>query len=377
MRKVRLAIDCRAATESMSGVGRYVLNLAKELGKTGEFRFFLLVRKNFHPDLRILPNTELVFLPKEAESIHYTNRLYWEQRFLRHHLRALNLDIFHATWNYGIPLMPPCPSILTLHDLLPIKFPSEFGSRSWRYAYLASQYIALYQARKIIAVSQSTKNEIIKHASFAAPKTTVILEGVEEEFRPASSNSSPRAYLLYVGGYGARKNVGNLLRAYEQAVTLFGISHPLYMTGFLDRFQSEDRAVYDQLILSVRENIKFLGFVRDADLPTLYQCAAMLIFPSLGEGFGFPPLEAMACATPVVTTKCGSIPEVVGEAARFVNGSDPNSIAQGIADVARNATLRSELVERGLTRSKTLSWKNCSDATINVYEEILAERGKQ
>lgn len=376
MRKIRLGVDCRAVTQNMSGVGRYVLNLLKHVGKSEEFHLFILARNDLHPELHTIPNATLVSLPKEAQSIHYVDRLRWEQQFLATQLRTLKLDIFHATWNYGIPLVRTCPSVLTLHDLLPMEFPGEFGSRSWRLAYLASQYIALYRATRIIAVSQYTKDTVAQYARFASTKTTVILEGVEEEFRPPPPSFNERSYILYVGGYGERKNVGNLLRAYEFATTTLGVNQPLCLTGSPERLLSEDRKIFDELSACVRGQIKFLGFVSDAELPALYQGASMLAFPSLGEGFGFPPLEAMACGTPVVTTKCGSIPEVVGDAARFVDGVDPKSIAHGIADIANNATLRSDLVERGFTRSASLSWKISSEATMKIYREVFAGEKK-
>lgn len=374
MKRKRMVIDCRAATKNMSGVGRYILNLVKGIQSAGRFDMFLLVRENFHPELSALANAELVSLPKEAESIHYVDRLRWEQGALRTQLRSLNADLFHATWNYGIPWLPTCHTVLTLHDLLPMEFPGEFGSRSWRYAYLISQYVALFRASKIIAVSQYTKNAVHQYAGFAASKTTVVLEGVESEFCPPSSGLSPGQYLLYVGGYGERKNVGNLLRAYEHALLAHGVSLPLHLTGSIDKLERADRQVHDRLAPEVRQQIRFLGFVSDGDLPALYQGAAMLLFPSLGEGFGFPPLEAMACGTPVVTTACGSIPEIVGDAARTVDGYDPESIARGIADVAHVPSLRSEMVDRGLQRARALSWETCAQATMKVYDEILAKR---
>lgn len=377
MKKIRLGIDCRAASGNMSGVGRYVLNIVKEIASTDRFQMVLLVRNDSFKDFQSLSNIELIPLQENAQSIHYVNRLHWEQIHLNKLLDKLKLDLYHATWNYGIPLIPRCPTVLTLHDLLPIEFPGEFGSRSWRIAYLASQYIALYRASKIIAVSQYTKRQLMKYSRVSASKVSVILEGVEENFIPSDNASMVRKYILYVGGYGERKNVGNLLRAFGEVVRKSIFSFELHMTGSLERMQVDDVSIYNHLDASTKERIKFIGFVDDSDLPRLYQGAAMLVFPSLGEGFGFPPLEAMACATPVITTNCGSIPEVVGDAARIVSGFDPQSIAQGIIDVASSNDYREKLIERGLVQARTLSWKACSAATMKVYEEIASCGGQK
>jgi glycosyltransferase involved in cell wall biosynthesis len=376
MPDIRIAIDCRAATKNTSGVGRYIINLAKGLGRISGLHLICLVRDDCHTDLLGMDNSTLVELGSEAQSISYASRLRWEQRSLYSLLQSNNIDLYHATWNYGVPWRAACPTVLTLHDLLPMEFPSDFGSRSGRAAYLISQYLALIRASHIISVSEFTRSSIQKYARFALNKTSVVLEGIEREFQPDDSLNSKKDYLLYVGGVGERKNLANLFRAYQIAVQRYEIKIPLWITGNSDRLSIKDRAALNAIPEPIVSEIKFLGYIPDAELPSLYQNAAAFVFPSIGEGFGFPPLEAMASGVPVVTTNFGSIPEVVGTAAKYVDGLDPNSIALGISAVLNDDMLRAQLIESGINRSRCLSWDNCVSKTIAVYSDVLNKFGK-
>lgn len=376
MPDIRIAIDCRAATKNTSGVGRYIINLVKGLGRISGLHLICLVRDDCHADLLGINNSTLIQLAPEAQSISYASRLRWEQRSLHSLLQSNNIDLYHATWNYGVPWRAACPTILTLHDLLPMEFPSDFGSRSGRAAYLISQYLALIRANHIVSVSEFTRSSIRRYARFALNKTTVVLEGIEREFQPDNSQNSQKDYLLYVGGVGERKNLANLFRAYQIAVQRYGIRIPLWITGNSDRLSVKDRAVLNAIPESIMSEIRFVGYIPDAKLPSLYQNAAAFVFPSIGEGFGFPPLEAMASGVPVVTTNFGSIPEVVGTAAKYVDGLDPNSIASGISSVLNDKTLRAQLIEAGVKRSRFMSWDNCVSQTIAVYSDVLNKFGK-
>lgn len=376
MPDIRIAIDCRAATKNTSGVGRYIINLAKGLGRISGLQLMFLVRDDYHPDLLGIYNSKLIQLGSEAQSISYIPRLRWEQQSLHSLLRSNHIDLYHATWNYGVPWRAACPTVLTLHDLLPMEFPSDFGSRSGRAAYVISQYLALIRASHIISVSEFTRSSIRKYARFALNRTSVVLEGIEREFQPKSSLNKQNEYLLYVGGVGERKNLANLFRAYQIAVERYGIKIPLWISGNSERLSVKDRAILNEIPEPILGRIKFLGYIPDGNLPALYQNAAAFVFPSIGEGFGFPPLEAMASGVPVVTTSCGSIPEVVGAAAKYVDGLDPDSIALGISSVLNNETLRGELIDLGVKRARDLSWDNCVSQTIAVYSDVLSKVGK-
>lgn len=370
MRRVTLALDCRAATARMSGVGRYIVNLAQGLSLHADVELVLLKGDDFHPVLASLAGVRVVDLGWRQEHKSYPARLRFEQVELRRALRSVRPDVFHATWNFGIPLFSSCPTVLTLHDLLPLELENYFGSRSHKVAFMAAQYLSLMSATRIVAVSEATRLSLMRRFAAAAAKTDVILEGVEANFSPGTEPSR-RGYVLYVGGRDARKNIAGVLLGYAAAVRTGRIDVPLYLTGHSDSLQGDDAATLASLAEPVRGKIEFLGFVADEAMPDLYRHAAVLLFPSRAEGFGFPPLEAMACGTPVVTCSFGSIPEVVGDAALFVDADDPSSIAEQIVAAVTDHRLRDRLVAAGLRRAEQLRWPICVDRTLAVYGRLL------
>lgn len=361
-----VALDCRAATARMSGVGRYVINLARGLGAGGAVRLALLVGADPHPALAALDGASIVETGWTAAHARQDLRFAWEQRHLRAILARLRPDLFHATWNLGIPLASACPAVLTLHDLLPLSTPGWFGARSHRAFFLAGQYAALLRARRVIVVSEATRHALAGLSRRLARKAVVVHEGVEDGFAPGPASAGP-AHVLAVGGREARKNLAGLFAAYA----LSGLGLELHVTGLEATLGSADRAALDALPATTRARVRFLGFVPDAALPGLYRDAAMLVFPSRGEGFGFPPLEAMACGTPVVAGRAGSIPEIAGDAALLVDPEDPAAIAAAMRRIAGDGDLRARLARRGLARAAGLRWPACVEATAAVYRAAL------
>jgi glycosyltransferase involved in cell wall biosynthesis len=366
---MRVAVDCRAATARMSGVGRYVVNLLRGLAEAGGFELLALVGEDAHPELGALPGVDLVATGWTARRADPRARLVWEQRDLARLLATLKPDLFHATWNHGIPWTCPCPAILTLHDLLPLQMAGQFGDRSQRLAFLASQYLALWRARRILAVSGATRDAVRRFARPVWGRTEVVHEGVEARFAP-DPDAGPPAHILYVGGREPRKNIASLLDGYRRAAAPL----PLRLTGSAESLGAADAAALAALPAPVRGRIAFLGAVPDDAMPDLYRRAAMLLFPSRGEGFGFPPLEAMACGTPVVTTRAGSIPEIAGEAAVYVDPDDADAIAGAIRALLADDALRARLAAAGLRRAAAMTWPRCVAATRAAYRDVLGAR---
>ena len=363
----RVAIDCRAATARMSGVGRYVVNLVGGLAAAGPFRLLALTGADPHPALAELAGVEIVATGWTAGLADPRRRLAWEQGDLARILDRLRPDLFHATWNHGIPWRCPCPAVLTLHDLLPLQVPGQFGDRSQRLAFLASQYLALWRARRILAVSAATRDALRRFARFALTRSEVVHEGVEPRFAPGRGGGD-FDHLLYVGGRERRKDIATVLEAYRRADPPL----PLYLTGDARTLIPSDAAALAALPAATRARIAFLGAVPDQDMPDLYRRAAMLLFPSRGEGFGFPPLEAMACGTPVVTTRAGSIPEIAGEAAIYVDPGDAGAMAAAIGALLADPDRRARRASAGLARAAALTWPRCVAATSAAYRRTLA-----
>jgi|LauGreDrversion4_2_1035121.scaffolds.fasta_scaffold276822_2 glycosyltransferase involved in cell wall biosynthesis len=361
-----VALDCRAATARTGGVGRYVVNLARELRARDELRLALLVGADPHPALASMKGVEVVETGWTAAHARQDLRFAWEQRVLRRILARLRPGLFHATWNLGIPVASRVPAVLTLHDLLPLSTPGWFGARAHRAFFLAGQWAALLRARRVIAVSGATRAALAILSPRLARKAVVVHEGVEDDFAPGPAGAGPR-YLLAVGGREARKNLAGLFAAYAAS----GLGAELHVTGGEATLGPVDRAALDALPPLMRARIRFLGFVPDAALPGLYRGASMLVFPSRGEGFGLPPLEAMACGTPVVAGRAGSIPEVVGDAALLVDPGDPDAIAAAMRRIDGDDGLRARLVADGLARAAALRWPSCAEATLAVYRAAL------
>lgn len=367
----RIAIDCRAATTRMSGVGRYVVNLVEGLVASGEVELRALAGRDLHPALASMPGLSVVETGWTAAAAGHRARLVWEQRDLTRVLHRCRPDLVHATWNHGIPWRAPCPSVLTLHDLLPLTLPGAFGGRRQKLAFLASQGLALWRARRIIAVSHATRAALAGLWRPFLARTQVIHEGVELRFAPPPPGAAPTArdYLLHVGGREPRKNLATLFAAYGAAAPKL----PLHLTGRADTLGQADQAALAALPERLRARIVFLGTVPDAALPALYRGARLLLFPSRGEGFGFPALEAMACGTPVIAGRAGSLPELCGDAAWLVDPDDTDGLATAMRALLAEPDTAAHLAAAGLARAALFPWHRCVAATRSLYRDVLTQ----
>ena len=264
--------------------------------------------------------------------------------------------------------------VCTIHDLIPLDQPQWFSRRfaSW-YRWLLPRLAA--RARHLIAVSEFTKRRVVELLGVASEKVSVILHGVDERFFPQPEEDisimrkllgiqSP-AYLLYVGNLEPRKNLRRLLEAWAEAQRRVPDEVELVVAG-----AKGSSLVFNTVSLgNIPPRVQFTGYVPDEYLPALYSGAVALVYPSLYEGFGFPPLEAMACGVPVVTSGTTSLPEVVGNAAVLVDPEDVHSIAEGIAQIASSASMRDALRQRGFERMRKFTWDRTAQQTLKVLLE--------
>jgi len=265
--------------------------------------------------------------------------------------------------------------VCTFHDLIPLDHPEWFNPRfaDW-YGWLLPRLAR--RLPRLIAVSEFTKSRIVELCKVPESKISVVPNGVDERFRPqpAGSIAAMRSalslpegdYYLYVGSLEPRKNLAALLRAWKKAgESLPGDVH-LVIAGARGR---------SQIFAGTHEDPPpprtfFTGYVADELLPSLYSGALAAVYPSLYEGFGLPPLEAMACGAPVITSNTTSISEVVGGAAVTVNPTSVDEIAEAMLAVAANSRLRSELREAGLARAARFSWERCAGDTWNLLRGL-------
>ncbi len=261
--------------------------------------------------------------------------------------------------------------VCTIHDIIPIDRP-EWFSRSFVAWYKYLLPALAKSAQHLIAISEFTRSRIIDAFGVAPEKVSVVLNGIGPEFTPRfqpevdavkkTLGVSPAPYLLYVGSVEPRKNLVRLLEAWDR-IQQSCPETQLLITGL----STKGSGVFSEVnITRIPPRVFFTGYVRDEDLPALYSGALAFVYPSLYEGFGLPPAEAMACGTPVITSNGTSLPEVVGDAAVLVDPEDVSSIADAMLRVVRSESLRSEMSERGIKRAERFTWDNAARQTWQI-----------
>jgi len=301
----------------------------------------------------------------------------------RHFIRIMNqLDGIvhlpnHHLGRYGLSLKRPY--IITVHDLiryLEFRRLNTFIQRpNFRdYIYLSLDYKGIKKATHIIAVSHATKCDLIQHLAIAEENISVVYEGIDHQvFRPVERRLIDYPYVLYVGTEQPRKNLVGLLRAFRMLKSHNGFKDFKLVKvgrsgGLNDEFRKETILTIRELDLS--NDVIFTDYVPEEDLPAYYSGAGCFVLPSLYEGFGFTPLEAMACGCPVIVSNAASLPEIVGDAALLVEPNDTSSLVGCLQVVLTNKGLRQQLVSKGLKRANLFSWENTARETLNVYENV-------
>jgi len=267
-----------------------------------------------------------------------------------------------------LPLWRPRRTVVTIHDLGYLRFPEAHPPRRRLELHLSTAWNARVAAR-VIAVSQATKDDLVRHYRVAPDKIAVVHHGVEERFRPTPDPAAPARYglpsryLLYLGTLQPRKNLERLVQAYGR---LPGDAPPLVLAGAKGWYFQRIAAAIAALGLENR--VLLPGYVADADVPALLTGATALLYPSLYEGFGLPALEALACGTPVLAANTSSLPEVVGAAGLLVDPLDVGAIAAAMQRLLADEALRAALSQQGRERAKGFSWDRCARETLAVLE---------
>jgi glycosyltransferase involved in cell wall biosynthesis len=290
--------------------------------------------------------------------------------------RRAGADLLHAP-HYTLPLGWSGPSVVTIHDLTHVRYGRFFPLGAAVYARVMAG-AAARRARRVIVDSSFGRDEVAHWLGVAADRVCVIPLGVSPAFAPAASGSIatlraeralPARYLLYVGARKRFKNLELLLRAL--AALPAPDRPPLVLSG--PAWAPGDPHARLAAGLGLGTAVHFAGdFADDGDLARLYSGAALLVHPSLTEGFGLPPLEAMACGTPVLCSNGGALPETVGDAARVLPPEDPEAWAEAIASLLRDEERRADLARRGRERAALFTWTRTAELTLAVYEEALA-----
>jgi glycosyltransferase involved in cell wall biosynthesis len=375
---MRVAIDIRRAGDY--GLGTYIINIVNQLARIDQDSRYLLIGQKRHlTEFDPLPeNFQLLNYPHEPGSLHTHLHLPWL-------LREERVDVLHMPWFYA-PAMVPARLLLTVHDLSDVLTPPVGASPPVQTGRLFFARRALRRADHIFAVSQASRRDLARNFGVAENKISVIYNAVDERFLkealPADADrilerhavTSP--YVLYAGNIKPQKNLPRLIEAFAVVKEELR-DHPelgqlklLVIGEALTRHADLRRSV---VRARVREDVRFLGFVPQSVLRVFYARARAFLFPSLYEGFGLPPLEAMAHGTPVLTSNVSSLPEVFSDAALLVNPENVFDIARGIRQILTDEALRETLIRNGYERARLYSWERAAQLVRETYDGVLQE----
>jgi len=370
MTDVRIGIDARMLAYRRGGIAGYVAHLLPALAAL-DARSEYRVLRNWRDRTRQEPGPNFRRATVWTPCHHRLER--WS---LGAEVARLRLDLLHSP-DFIPPAFGARRSVVTVHDLNFLYYPQFLTSDSLRY-YAGQIEWAARRADHILADSEATRQDLIRLLAVPPEKVTTVHLAADPAFRPLpppqveatlARYGLRRGYLLFVGTLEPRKNLPGLLAAYRILLDRGETDAPLVVVGGHGWLYEETFARVEELGLADR--VLFLHAVPDADLPAIYNGAALLATPSFYEGFGLPPLEAMACGTPVVAAERGSLPEVVGEAGVLIDPEEPEAIAAGMAQVLDEPDLQARLREAGLARAARFTWQETARRTLEVYREVV------
>ncbi len=376
----RIGIDARKLGDF--GIGVHVANLVRAMAGLdgGEaaagHEFVLFVRpgdEGFADDLPA--NFRAIAEPAPGYSLRELACMPWR-------IRRARLGLYHAT-HYALPPALPCPVVVTIHDLIHLLYPDLLPGRVALWYARAMFRHSVRRADRIVAVSGSTRDDILGRFRVDPAKVQVVWNGVEERYRRRLPEEEieaafgrlgvPRPCLLFVGNPKPHKNIDRVMRAVAMARGEAGIDAPLVCVGA--RGDSEAKLRQRSREVGAHEQVRVIGHVEADLLPALYQGASLFLYPSLHEGFGLPVAEAMASGVPVVTSGTSALGEIAADCAELVDPLDVEAIARAIVRCMNDRCHAERLARRGLKRSARFCWETAAASTLAIYREVLAESG--
>ncbi|MCM8901690.1 glycosyltransferase family 4 protein [Caldicoprobacter algeriensis] len=366
---MKIAIDARMI--SSSGIGTYIRNLLPNIIDIANEHGFVIIGENIK-DVNNLVNR------KNVDFIQLNARIFSIKEQLKLPSLVPKCDIFWSP-NVNIPLLPLKAKyrIATIHDVVHVAHP-EFFKPEVVMSFKFFLREALRKSDVILTVSNFSKSEIIKYGKIMGERIHVVYPACNTKIYNSENVSYedmlsvrrkynlPDRFLLYVGNIKPHKNLARLLQAFDRIddETLY-----LVVIGNKEGFVTGDKSI-NHIELRKRNKVVFTGFVPDEDLPKFYKMAEALVFPSIYEGFGLPPLEAQACGCPVIASNVASLPEVCGDSVLYCNPYDINDIADKIELLINNKLLKEELKQKGLKNVQRFDWEKSAYEILNVFEKI-------
>jgi glycosyltransferase involved in cell wall biosynthesis len=367
---VRIGIDARKLHDF--GIGTYIRNLLRHLARMDDRTEFVVFCRPEDRETLATLGENFRAIPETA-----ANYSVAEQVRIPLALQREGVTLFHAP-HYVLPPLVRCPSVVTIHDCIHLMFPQYLPNR-FAFGYARTSIgLAARRATRVLTVSESSKRDILRFVDTEPDKIDVIYNAYDERFAidPAEEDvvrvreryQLQDEFVLYAGNVKPHKNLERLIDSF-QIVRKRGLDHlKLVMIGDeISKYTALRRAVHHH---QLHKYVRFLGYLPEETLAVMYRLAGVFVFPSLYEGFGLPPLEAMASGTPVVTSNVSSLPEVTGDAAILVDPYDPEAIANGIYRVLTDEMLRRDLRRKGVARAAQFSWEASVRRVRDIYEEV-------
>ena len=366
---MKIGIDCRLHYYNRTGIGRYIRNLVQEFPHCAAADVELILFQS-RREREALMQAPAIRRRTVLTPAHHR----WERWLLAAEIGLSNVDVLHSP-DHVAPHRRGWQSVVSILDLTFLAHPETHSPESLRY--YAQIFRTLRHAAKVITISDFTRHEVLNRVSIAPERVETVPLAADPAYYPRPQTACarlrrrleiPHPYFLVVGTIEARKNLERLITAYA-SLPRRDRPHLVFAGG---RGYQYERVLEAVQAYRVEDQVRFLGHVDDADLPLLYSGAFCLLYPSRYEGFGLPILEAMACGCPVITSNCGSMAEVAGDAAVLVDPLSTESLAAGIAALMEQPALRDDLVAKGFARARQFSWRTTAEKTLAVYRQVAA-----
>ncbi len=373
---MKIGVDVRPLYRpNLKGIGVYLKNLLDEFSRWDKENTYYLFYDERQELVKRKPDGQL-FREEGSEISKGDSYYFWDQICLPREIAKNKIDIFHSPANMT-SLKKMCPTVVTVHDTKPFEMKGYNFKEEIYTKWLQPK--ALRAADKIICPSEYTKKCIVEVLKIQPEKITVIYQGLSNRFKVLEDDDAilkvlqrlgvEKEYILFTGGETPAKNISRLIEAFAKLKKQYQIEHQLVITGIRSKkiLEKHTQEIKEQ---SVALDVKILGYVEDDDLIALYNKAVVFVYPSLFEGFGFPPIEAMACGAVVAASNATSIPEVVGDAALMFDGKNVDEMAKQILRLITESNTINELREKGFKRSSQFKWLDTAQKTLNVYKEL-------
>ena len=375
---MHVAFNAYFWNQPATGTGQYLRQLVTHLDRLVSDLEITLIYPHADEPQQVPPTVHVHRAPTRAGHL---GKVLFEQIAFPRACQVVGADLAHVP-HWGSPLHTPLPVVVTIHDLITVRR-REYRRRPAARLYSALVAAAAREAAHVIAVSHFSRQEILDHLGIPEERVTAIHSAPAPHFSAQSDllldmavqrkYDLPDLFVLYLGGYLAHKNVPTLLAAYTYVAQALGEEYPLVLAGRRPDGPSPSIPDYDQIIdrAGLEKYVRWLGYVDEEDKPALYRAALCFAFPSRYEGFGFPPLEAMASGVPVVTTDAASLPEVVGDGAFTVDPDDERAMAGAIISLLIQENFAAEMKQKGLAQAARFSWEETATETLLVYDRVV------